>query len=83
MGRLALVAFAALTGSESASAIAEVARSSTSKPLRQEALDVLAGRVDGGPFLEDLAAGSTKPKLPWGLRRRAKALLRERRKGAA
>jgi hypothetical protein len=83
MGRLALVALAALTGSESAAAIAEVARSSSSKPLRQEALDVLAGRVDGGPFLEDLAAGSTKPKLPWGLRRHTKALLRERRKGAA
>jgi hypothetical protein len=80
IGRLALVALAALTGAESASAIADVARSSPSKPLRQEALDVLAGRVDCAALLEDLAAGSTKPKLPWALRRHAKRLLRERHK---
>jgi HEAT repeat protein len=81
MGRLALVALAALTGPGSASAIAEVARSSSAKALRQEALDVLAGRVDGGTAVEDLASGATKPRLPRGLRRHAKRLLRERRKG--
>jgi hypothetical protein len=42
---------------------------------------VLAERADGEPVLEDLASGSTRPKLPWGLRRHAKRLLRERRKG--
>jgi hypothetical protein len=83
MGRLGLVALAALTGEESANAIAAIARSSPSRPLRQEALDVLAERSDGEGVLEDLATGSTKPKLPWALRRHARRLLRERRKGAA
>jgi hypothetical protein len=50
--------------------------------LRQEAIDVLAGRPDADPFLEDLGAGSTKPRLPWGLRRHVRRLLRERRKGS-
>ena len=83
MGRLSLVALAALTGPEAAAGLAEVARRSGSRPLRQEALDVLAGRTDGGPLLDDLASGATKPKLPWALRRHAKRLVRERRKGAS
>ena len=81
LGRLALVALAALVGREAAAALADVARRATSRPLRQEAIDVLAGRPDAEPFLEGLAAGATKPKLPWGLRRHVRALLRERRKG--
>jgi len=82
LGRLALVALAALVGPEAAGALAEVARRASSRPLRQEAIDVLAGRPDADPFLEDLGAGSTKPKLPWGLRRHVRRLLRERRKGS-
>lgn len=81
MGRLSLVALAALTGPEAASGLADIGRQSGSRPLRQEALDVLAGRTDGAPLLEDLASGATKPKLPRGLRRHAKGLLRARRKG--
>jgi hypothetical protein len=80
LGRLALVALAALAGPEAATALAAVARQSGSRPLRLEALDVLAGRADGGPALEDLASGSIRPKLPWSLRRHAKRLVRERRK---
>jgi HEAT repeat protein len=80
LGRLALVALAALTGPQAASALADVARSAPSRPLRQEALDVLGGRADGGSLLEDLASGSTRPKLPWALRRHARRLLRERKK---
>jgi HEAT repeat protein len=83
LGRLALVALAALAGPEAAASLASVARGSQSRQLRQEALDVLAGRADAGPALEDLAAGTTKPKLPWAVRRHAKRLLRERRKGVA
>jgi hypothetical protein len=83
MGRLALVALAALTGPEAAKGLADVARGSSSRPLREEALDVLAGRIDGGPLLEDLASGPKRPRLPWALRRHAKRLLREGRKAVA
>jgi hypothetical protein len=80
---LAVVALAALTGPEAASALAEIARTSSSRALRQEALDVLGGRPDSDALLEDLASGATRPRLPWALRRHARRLLRERRKGAA
>jgi hypothetical protein len=80
--RLAIVGLAALTAPDAAAALAEVARTASSRPLRQEAIDVLAGRADGEALLEDLASGATKPRVPWALRRHARRLLAERRKGA-
>jgi hypothetical protein len=81
--RLAIIGLAALTGPEAAAGLAQIARTAPSRPLRQEAVDVLAGRADGEAHLVDLASGSTKPKLPWALRRHARRLLGDRRKGAA
>jgi HEAT repeats len=81
--RLAIIGLAALTGPEAAAGLAQVARAAPSRALRQEAVDVLAGRADGEALLVDLASGSTRPKLPWALRRHARRLLGDRRKGAA
>jgi hypothetical protein len=77
--RLAILALAALTGPEAASALAEIARTSSSRSLRQEAVEVLAGRPEADALLEELASGSIRPRLPRALRRHARRLLRERR----
>src|SRR4029453_16224466 len=58
--RLAILALAALTGPEAASALAEIARTSSSRSLRQEAVEVLAGRPEADALLEELASGSIR-----------------------
>ncbi len=81
VGRIGLMALAALVGPEAAGALCEVVRTAPARPLRAEALDALGARPDAEPFLEDLVAARSGPKLPWGLRRHARRLLRDRRRG--
>lgn len=77
--RLAVSALGTLAGSEAARALADIAHSrSADRVVRELALEELAQHPVGDEVLREL--GTRAGGLPWGLRRRARALLR-RRKG--
>ncbi|MEW6059996.1 MAG: HEAT repeat domain-containing protein [Actinomycetota bacterium] len=76
--RLAVGALGALVGREAAEVLAEVARTVLDRALRIRALEELAERPEGPDLLRELASSKSSPRLPWGLRRKAKALARER-----
>jgi hypothetical protein len=77
--RLAVGALGALVGPEAADVLVEVARTALDRTLRIRALEELAERPEGPDLLRELASGKSRPRLPWGLRRKARALARERR----
>jgi hypothetical protein len=72
----------AIFAPEAAAALGDIARSKADRGLRRQALDELAEGAEGRDVLRRLSAADTRPKLPWGLRRQARRLLREA-KGAA
>jgi hypothetical protein len=76
--RLAVGALGTLVGPEAAEVLSEVARTSLDRALRVRALEELAGRPEGPGQLLQLASRKSRPRLPWGLRRKARALARER-----
>ncbi len=75
--RMAVGALGALVGPEAAEVLCEVARTSLDRALRIHALEELAERAEGPDLLRELASRRSRPRLPWGLRRKAKALARE------
>jgi hypothetical protein len=74
--RLAIGQLGILVGAEAAAALAEVVRTSTDRALRLLALHELARRPDGSQILSELGSRASRPRLPWSLRRRARALAR-------
>ncbi len=76
--RLAVGQLGILVGGEAAGALAEVARTSPDRALRLLALQELAHRPEGAEILRELGSRASRPRLPWGLRRRARALAREK-----
>jgi hypothetical protein len=74
--RRAVTALGALVGREAGEALAAVARTSHDRGLRIHALEELAARPDGPELLRELASSSSRPRLPWSLRRRARSLAR-------
>ena len=74
--RQAVTALGALVGHEAAEALAQVVRTSRDRSLRVRALGELAARPDGPDLLRELASSRSRPRLPWGLRRRARSLAR-------
>jgi hypothetical protein len=74
--RLAVGQLGTLVGADAAGALAEVARSSRDRALRLLALQELAHRPEGPAILRDLGSRASRPRLPWGLRRRARSLAR-------
>jgi HEAT repeat protein len=77
VGHHAVSALGTLVGSEAADALTQVVRDATDRGLRLQAIEELARRADGSERLRELAARAARPRLPWGLRRRARALARE------
>jgi HEAT repeats len=69
----------AIFAPEAAAALGDIARSSTDRGLRRQALDELAEWAEGRKVLRVLADGDTRPRLPWKLRRHARRLLRDAR----
>jgi hypothetical protein len=69
----------AIFAPEAAAALGDIARSSTDRGLRRQALDELAEGGEGREVLRLLSEGDTRPRLPWKLRRHARRLLRDAR----
>ncbi|HEU4354399.1 MAG TPA: HEAT repeat domain-containing protein [Actinomycetota bacterium] len=74
----AVAALATLVGPEATDGLVEVVQSSDDHALRLRALEELARRPDGAERLGELASRASRPRLPWGLRRRARSLARAR-----
>ncbi|HET9724867.1 MAG TPA: HEAT repeat domain-containing protein [Actinomycetota bacterium] len=73
----AVSALGTLVGPEATDALVEVVRSSDDRTLRLRAIEELARRPDGAGRLRELASRASRPRLPWGLRRRARSLAKE------
>lgn len=69
-------ALGTLVGPEADEALVRIVRASDDRSLRVRALEELPLRPDGAGLLQDLAARAARPRLPWGLRRRARSLAR-------
>jgi HEAT repeat protein len=81
--RAAVSGLGGLVGGEAATALASCVRESEDQQTRQHALDQLATHPapEVSHLLAELASRSARPKLRRGLRRRARAILRQRRVG--
>ncbi|HEX5949887.1 MAG TPA: HEAT repeat domain-containing protein [Actinomycetota bacterium] len=75
--RHAVAALGTLVGPEAADALVRAVRGSDDRALRLRAIEELARRPDGAERLRELASRGTRPRLPWGLRRRARSLARK------
>jgi hypothetical protein len=76
--RHAVAALGTLVGPEAADTLVQVVRDSDDRALRLRALEELARRPDGAERLRELVSRGVRPRLPWGLRRRARSLARDR-----
>jgi HEAT repeat protein len=74
--RHAVSALGTLVGPEAADALVRIVRDSDDRALRLRVIDELARRPDGAERLRELASRRTRPRLPWGLRRRARGTAR-------
>lgn len=74
--RQAVAALGTLVGPEAADGLVQVVRDSEDRALRLLAMEELARRSDGAERLRDLASRAARPRVPWGLRRRARSLAR-------
>lgn len=79
--RQAVTALGALVGGDAARALADVVRSASDRALRLHALEELGARPEGAEILRELASRGSRPRLPWALRRRARALARRAGEG--
>lgn len=75
VARLAVSALAALMAPEAGAALVDIACTVGDKTLRAQAIAELAERPDAVTFLRELVSGDG-PRLPWRLRRQARALLK-------
>lgn len=67
-------ALGTLAGPEASAALADIVASSRDRAVRELALDRLAHRGGGRELLLQLGSRRSRPRLAWGLRRRARRL---------
>jgi hypothetical protein len=77
---LAVSSLGTLVGGEAGAGLVEVVRAARDRSIRMQALDLISQRGDAEALLGGLVGGGG-PRLPWRIRRTARRLLAQARKG--